>query len=145
MSVPILLWVGSTQVGKSSAIKLLTDDNQIVCGEYGIGSSTTYQIKIHHENVHRLGKAYLHMDTIGLGDNRLQYDDNEIMKKIEIEILKKSDSMSVNEVPAIIATESFQGDAYRLPQVFFQIRRMFNFFPSESIIILATKRNTAGP
>lgn len=85
------------------------------------------------------------MDTIGLGDNRLQYDDNEIMKKIEIEILKKSDSMSVNEVPAIIATESFQADAYRLPQVFLQIRRMFNFFPSESIIILATKRNTAGP
>jgi len=46
-------------------------------------------------------------------------------------------------VPAIIATESFQADAYRLPQVFLQLRKMFNFFPSESIIVLATKRNTA--
>ena len=46
-------------------------------------------------------------------------------------------------MPAIIATESFQADAYRLPQVFLQIRRMFNTFPAESIIVLATKRNTA--
>ena len=73
---PILLWVGPTQVGKSSAIKLITEDESIVCGQYGFGSSTTYQIKVHHERVHKLGRNYLHMDTIGLGDNRLRVDDN---------------------------------------------------------------------
>lgn len=83
------------------------------------------------------------MDTIGIGDTRLKYDDNEIMKQIEIEILKKSDSLNIKQVPAIIATESFQADAYRLPHVFLQIRRMFNTFPAQSIIVLATKRNTA--
>lgn len=35
------------------------------------------------------------MDTIGLGDNSLRYDDKAIMNKIETEILKVSDSQNV--------------------------------------------------
>jgi predicted GTPase len=112
---PILLWVGPTQVGKSSAIKLITEDENIVCGRFGIGSSTTNNIKVHYERRPKLGRSYLHMDTIGLGDNRLTVNDDEIMKQIEIEILKKSDAMNITEVPALIAVDSFQADAYRLP------------------------------
>ena len=71
----ILLWVGPSQAAKSSAIKLITGDQSIVCGSFGKGHSTTNTINIYKELHHKLGKPYLHMDTIGLGDTSLQFDD----------------------------------------------------------------------
>ena len=58
-----------------------------------------------------------------------------------MEILKFSTSHGISSIPAILAIESFQADAYRLPQVFLQIRKIFGVFPAESVIVLATKRN----
>ena len=80
----ILLWVGPSQAGKSSAIKLITGDPSIVCGSFGSGNSTTNEINIYKELHQKLDKPYLHMDTIGLGDTRVKYDDKEIMNRIEI-------------------------------------------------------------
>lgn len=36
-----IMWVGMTQRGKSSCIKLLTGNENIKCGEYPKGKSTT--------------------------------------------------------------------------------------------------------
>ena len=71
----ILLFVGPSQAGKSSSIKLLTGDQSIVCGNFGKGHSTTNKIKVYKEFHQKLGKPYLHMDTIGLEDTSLQFDD----------------------------------------------------------------------
>ena len=96
---------------------------------------------MHSEVRHKLGSPYLHMDTIGLGDNRLKYDDSEIMNQIELKILKASDSNQIKRVSAIIVTESFQADAFKLPLVLLQLRKLFGYLPVDSIIVLATKRN----
>ena len=47
---------------------------------------------------------YCHIDSIGLGDNRLKYDDKEILNHIENEILKISKSNGTTSISAIIVT-----------------------------------------
>ena len=85
-----LLWVGKSQTGKSSSIKFISGDPSIKCGKYGTGNSTTYQIKVHKDQGEKLSQSYCHIDTIGLGDTRLKYNDKEIRNNIEREIIKMS-------------------------------------------------------
>ena len=68
-----LLWFGASQTGKSSSIKLLTNNQTIRCGEYGKGKSTTGEVRVYHELQSRLSESYFHIDTIGLGDNSLKF------------------------------------------------------------------------
>ena len=70
-----LLWFGMSQTGKSSSIKLLTNDKTIKCGEYGAGRATTSEVRIYKDIVPKLNEPHWHIDTIGLGDNRLIYND----------------------------------------------------------------------
>lgn len=139
------MWAGYTQTGKSSSIKLLTGDNSIICGEYGVGKSTTNTINIYKEIQSKLIKPYLHCDTIGLGDNTMLYDNQAIRENIQINILKLTKPTSVlgcfSKVKAIIVTESFVGDSLRLPNVLTELKNIFKVLPKESILVLGTKRN----
>lgn len=71
-----LAWFGHSQTGKSSSIKLLTGDKSIKCGEYGYGTSTTSDIRIYRDSQPKMSQYYYHVDTIGLGDNRLVYSES---------------------------------------------------------------------
>ena len=104
MQKKVLLWFGKSQTGKSSSIKLLTGDETIQCGVYGEGRSTTSAVRCYEEKQHKLGDVYCHIDSIGLGDNRLKYDDKEILNHIENEILKISKSNGTTSISAIIVT-----------------------------------------
>jgi|688.fasta_scaffold1402038_1 hypothetical protein len=81
---PILIWFGATQTGKSSSIKLLTGNDSIACGALGRGASTTSEISLYSELRSKMSRPYLHMDTIGFGDTRLNFSDAEIRTKIEL-------------------------------------------------------------
>lgn len=137
-SPPILIWFGATQTGKSSSIKLLTGDSSIICGALGRGGSTTSDIKIYKETWPRLNKPYLHMDTIGFGDTRLDLTDAEIRSKVEMEILRSSDQGEI-QIKAIILTESLYGDSQQLSKNLLQISKIMGCLPSKSIVVLGTK------
>ena len=47
------------------------------------------------------------MDTIGFGDNKSLYENNDILEKIDDEFLKKSSSSGFPKNKAIIVVESF--------------------------------------
>ena len=136
-----ILWFGMSQTGKSSSIKLLTNDQTIKCGSFGQGGSTTSDIKVYTEKRHLLSQSYYHIDTIGLGDNTLKYNDKEILNRIEKEIIKITQQNNINQISAIIVTESFMSDLINLQPIFQQIKNILGNFPKDSIIILGTKKN----
>ena len=47
-------------------------------------------------------ESYLHVDTIGLGDTKLQYNDKEILNQIEKEVVKISTQHDINTITAIV-------------------------------------------
>jgi len=49
--------------------------------------STTSDITIYKENTTKLAQNYYHIDTIGFGDNRLTFTDEQIREDIENAIL----------------------------------------------------------
>jgi hypothetical protein len=138
-SPPILIWFGASQTGKSSSIKLLTGDSSIICGAPGRGESTTSDINIYKEIWPKIGRPYLHMDTIGFGDTRLNLTDADIRRKVEMEILRVSNKGSVIQIQAIILTESLYGDSQQLSKNLLQISKIIGYLPSESIVVLGTK------
>lgn len=71
-----------SQTGKSSSVKLLTGDKTIQCGVYGKAQSTTSLIQVYQEKEPKLKEKYHHIDTIGVADNRLKYNDQEIKNQI---------------------------------------------------------------
>lgn len=59
----------------------------------------------------KLGETYCHIDTIGLGDNSLKFEDDKvILNTIENEILKAVQHENVPTISAILVTESLAGD-----------------------------------
>lgn len=88
-----------------------------------------------------LGKAFLHLDTVGFGDTRLINKDSLIREKIEEAILKEASVQGVGKLRAILITESYFSDTIRLEILINHIRNMFGFVPSDSIVILLTKKN----
>lgn len=67
---------GHTQTGKSSFIKLNTGI-PVECGIFGAGRSTTSNIQAYTDVTKKHPKlkgSYAYIDTIGLGDNTLQYN-----------------------------------------------------------------------
>ena len=88
-----------------------------------------------------MSDKYWHLDTIGLGDNRLKYNDKEILNRIELQILKIADQQQISTLEAILVTESFKSDTLNLKPVFKQIKNILGYFPAKSIIVLATKKN----
>ena len=89
----------------------------------------------------KLSFASWHIDTIGLGDNSMRYNDKEILNHIEKEMLKIAESIKIEEISAIIVTESYFSNVLSLPPLFSQITNIFGHFPEDSIIVLGTKRN----
>ncbi len=77
-----MIYFGATQTGKSSTLKLLTGDESVVCGEYGKRESITSNIRLYREIKSKTFKPYVHIDTIGFGDNMLKYTDEDIRNKI---------------------------------------------------------------
>lgn len=77
-----MIYFGATQTGKSSTLKLLTGDESVVCGDYGKRVSTTYDIRIYSEIKSKMSQQFLHIDTMGFGDNRLKYTDEDIRNKV---------------------------------------------------------------
>lgn len=140
----LLCWFGHSQTGKSSSIKCLTNDKSIKCGQYGYGSSVTSDIRIYKDHLPKMSQQAFHLDTIGLGDNRLTYSDTEIRKHIEMEILKLSETNNFDAFSAIIVTESFKSETITLGLVFQQIKNILGTFPAQSIIVLGTKKNDCG-
>ena len=51
-----------------------------------------------------MNTIYYHIDTIGIGDNRLQYNDQEIRNRIEIEIIRNAKNTFVENISAILIT-----------------------------------------
>ncbi len=135
------MWFGYTQTAKSSIIKLLTGDQTIQCGRPGRGGSTTSEIKIYKEILPKLTKKYLHLDSIGLGDNTLKYNEESIREHIEKVILNFSSANNLNKISAIIITESLKDSSHQLRNIFAQITKIFGFLPVKSIIVLGTKQN----
>jgi hypothetical protein len=48
----------------------------------------------------------------------------------------------LGRIAAVIAVDSLNKDSCNLPRVFVQLRNMFGYFPNQTIIVLATKKNT---
>lgn len=88
-----------------------------------------------------MSSRYMHIDTIGVGDNRMVYNDQEILNHIEKEIIKLTKSENVNSIAAVLITESIKSDILSLRVIFQQIRTIFGYLPLESIVVLGTKRN----
>lgn len=88
-----------------------------------------------------MSTVYHHIDSIGLGDNRLLYNDKEILNHIEMGILKIAQNSNVDSVSAIIVTESLKGDVLHLRPIFQQIKNILGYFPSNSIVVLGKKKN----
>ena len=130
-----------SQTGKSSSIKLLTGDQTIMCGVYGEGGSTTSEVKLYSDIKPKLTQRYYFVDTIGLGDNRLRYNDTEIRNHIEKEIIKMAKQNNVNAIDAIVVTESMKSDVLSLPIIFQQIKNILGHFPAASVVVLGTKKN----
>lgn len=63
------------------------------------------------------------------------------MNRIEKEIIRLTQQNNVNEISAIIVTESFMGDLINLKPIFQQIKNILGKFPQDSIIVLGTKKN----
>jgi adenine-specific DNA methylase len=77
----VLIYVGASQTCKSSTLKLLTGDESVVCGDERKRASTTYEVRIYREFRSKMSKSFLHIDTIGFGDNRLKYSSTDIRNK----------------------------------------------------------------
>jgi hypothetical protein len=88
-----------------------------------------------------MSHSYYFVDTIGLGDNRLHYNEAGIRNHIEKEIIKIAANHKVDAIDAIVVTESIKADAISLPIIFQQIYNILGQFPSESVIVLGTKKN----
>ena len=99
-------------------------------GVFGAGDSTTSNITLYEEVFSRMGTPTLHIDSIGLGDHRLIYNNSEILKRIEVELLKIGERISVDEIDAILVTETYTSDLNNLKPVFQQIKNIFGEFPS---------------
>ncbi len=140
-----MVWAGGSQVCKSSSIKNLTKDSSIVCGEYGMGGSTTYEVKTYRSEADVLGKVMLHVDTIGLGDNRLKYDDRALLEIIECQVVKEATSLKTSTISALILVESSSDSAYKLPIVIKFLTAMFGGEVGPSCVVLLTKKNQASP
>ena len=136
-----MIYFGATQTGKSSTLKLLTGDESVKCGDYGKRESTTSNIRLYREIKSKMSKPYMHIDTIGFGDNRLKYTDEDIRNKIEMEILNVSQSENILTIKAILLTESLVADSYQFSKNIQQISNIFGYLPSKSIIVLGTKSN----
>ena len=52
---------------------------------------------------------------------------------------------NVNQIDAIVVTESLKNEIMSLPLVFHQIKNILGHLPTESIVVLGTKKNDCNP
>ena len=126
----IVIWTGMSGTCKSSSTKLLTGNESIQCGEFGYGESNTTNVTLYKEVNSRLSQPFWHIDTIGLGDTRLIYNNGEIKKHIQKELIVISKEFEFDGLDAIIVTESYSGDVVSLRTVFKQLKDIFGYFPA---------------
>ena len=74
----VIICFGYTQTGKSSLIRHLTGDDSIKVGNLATGQSTTRSINVYRIIKPRISIKLVFIDTIGLGDNSLNFTPQEI-------------------------------------------------------------------
>lgn len=88
---------------------------------------------------------YMHMDTVGFGDNRGNISDEHIGELIKNETISNYSYRSFPHISAIVVTESCSSDTNRLAVIFNQLDVIFGFLPVEAIIVAVTKKNILNP
>lgn len=92
----------------------------------------------------KLGRPFLHMDTIGFGDNRPGMDDDDfVMDQINAEVLRNYSFDGSTQIAAVLITESFVSETSSLELILQKMRSVFGSVPSESIVVVGTKSNQA--
>ncbi len=140
----MLVWMGGSQAGKSSSIKLITRDPRIACGEYGVGRSCTYRLSTYKskpEAVPARGHPLMHLDTVGLFDNRLVLDEQALTELTENEIVRLARELEQPLVSAFVLVEAANSDAYKLPKLMLLLKKIFQGNVHPSCIVLLTKKN----
>lgn len=62
-----------------------------------------------------------------------------------METIKLSQNNNFDSFSALIVTESFKSDTVTLSLIFQQIKAILGVFPTQSIIVLGTKKNDCNP
>jgi len=117
----VIMCFGHTQTGKSSFIKLMTGNQTIKCGEFGVGKSTTSDIRAYKDVTKKhpsLKNSYVYIDSIGLGDNSLQYNLKSFNNHIEMNLLQLSRQTNISQISAIVITETYFSSSFTLPLIF---------------------------
>jgi hypothetical protein len=76
----LILVMGKSQQGKSTLVKLLTGDESIACGEYGVGKSCTQKITSYVSKLHFKGSRFI--DCVGTMDNDSMIDPGQLREAV---------------------------------------------------------------